>query len=116
MSPLGGGDLAVDMFETGDNLVVSSALPGVKPEDVEITVTGDALCITAESKAETVPESASFYQQERRFGVCARSLILPVAVQVEKAEAKFKDGVLTLTLPKIEAAKPRVIKVKAEPQ
>lgn len=114
MSPLGGGDLAVDMFETDSDLVVSTALPGVKPEDVEITVTGDTLCITAESKAEAVTQTASFYQQERRYGTCGRSLILPVAVQVDKAEARFKDGVLTLTLRKAEAAKPRAIKVKAE--
>jgi HSP20 family protein len=111
MSPMGGGDLAVDMFETNDDLVVSTTLPGVKPDDVEITVTGDALCITAESKADSVTESATFYEQERRYGVCSRSLILPVAVQVDKAEAKFKDGVLTLTLPKADTAKPRAIKV-----
>ena len=114
MSPLGGGDLAVDMFETDNDLVVSTALPGVKPEDVEITVTGDILCIAAESKAEAVTQTASFYQQERRYGSYGRSLILPVAVQVDKAEARLKDGVLTLTLRKAEAAKPRAIKVKAE--
>ncbi len=114
LSPLGGADLAVDMFETDNDLVVSTALPGVKPEDVEITVTGDTLCISAEAKAETETQTASYYQQERRYGTCGRTLTLPVTVQVEKAEAKFKDGILTLTLPKADAAKPRAIKVKAE--
>lgn len=116
MPPLGEGDLAVDMFETDNDLVVSTALPGVKPEDVQITVTGDSLCITAESKVEAETQTASFYQRERRYGTCGRSLILPVAVQVDKAEARFKDGVLTLTLPKAEAARPRAIPVKAAAQ
>ncbi len=114
LSPLGGADLAVDMFETDNDLVVSTALPGVKPEDVDITVIGDTLCISAEVKAEAQAETASYYQQERRYGTCGRTLTLPVAIEVEKAEAKFKDGVLTLTLPKADAAKPHAIKVKAE--
>lgn len=114
LSPLGGADLAVDMFETDNDLVVSTALPGVKPEDVDITVIGDTLCISAEMKVEPSAETATYYQQERRYGACGRTLTLPVAIEVEKAEAKFKDGVLTLTLPKADAAKPHAIKVKAD--
>jgi HSP20 family protein len=86
----------------------------VKPEDVEITITGDVLCIKAEAKAETKEEKVGYFRQERRYGSCARSVSLPVPVQTDRAEAKFKDGVLTVTLPKAEEAKPKAIKVKPE--
>ena len=114
LAPMGGMDLAVDMYETDTDLVISTALPGVQAEDMEVTITGDLLCIKAETKAETKDENASYYRQERRYGSCARSVTLPVPVQADKAQAQFKDGVLTLTLPKAEEAKPKVIKVKAE--
>jgi HSP20 family protein len=110
----GGLDLAVDMYETKDDLVITASVPGVKPEDVEITVTGDVLTIKGEVKSEAKVERANYHRQERRFGSFARTIALPMPVQIEKAEAKFKDGVLTLTLPKAEEVKPRTIKVKTE--
>lgn len=114
METLGGPDMSVDMYETDNDLVVTTSLPGVRPEDVEITITGDVLCMRAESKVENTDKDASYFHQERRYGACQRSVVLPVEVQSDKAEAKFKDGVLTLTLPKSAAARPRVIKVSAE--
>lgn len=111
MAGMGGMDLAVDMFETDNELVVTSALPGVKAEDLQITITGDALCIKADIKSESSADTASWHRQERRYGSCSRSLTLPVAVQSDKAEASLRDGVLRLTLPKAEEAKPKSIKV-----
>ncbi len=114
MEPLGGPDMSVDMYETDNDLVVTTSLPGVRPEDVEITVTRDVLCMRAETKVENTDQKSSYFHQERRYGVCQRSVILPVEVQTDKAEAKFRDGVLTLTLPKSAAARPKTIKVTAE--
>lgn len=114
LAPMGGMDLAVDMYETESDLVISTALPGVRAEDLDVSLTGDVLCIKAELKSETKEEQASYYRQERRYGSCSRSVNLPVAVQADKAQATYKDGILTLTLPKAEESKPKVIKVKAE--
>ncbi len=102
--------LPLDVYETQDSIVVRASLPGVKSEDVDITMEGNRLTVRGESKAPT--EEVSFLLQERRYGPFARSIELGSAIQPEKAEASFKDGVLTLTIPKAEEAKPRVIKVK----
>ena len=110
----GGVSLPLDMYETENELVVSAALPGVKPEDIEITVTGEALSIKGAVHAESSVERANYRRQERHFGAFSRTVALPVMVQVDKAEAKFRDGVLTLTLPKAEAVKPKTIKLKPQ--
>lgn len=107
-----GADLALDVFETDNEVIVTTALPGVKPEDVEITITGDTLSIKGEVKSETKTEKGSYLRQERRYGVFSRTVALPVPTKADKAEAKFKDGVLTLSIPKAEEAKPKSIKVK----
>jgi HSP20 family protein len=112
LSAYGGADLALDMYETDNDVVVTTALPGVKPEDVEITITGDTLSIKGEIKSETKAEKGSYLRQERRYGVFSRTVALPVPTKADKAEAKFKDGVLTLSIPKAEEAKPKSIKVK----
>jgi HSP20 family protein len=114
LAPTGAAELAVDVYETENDLVVTAAVPGVKPEELEVTVTGDALSISGETKSETTSEKANFYRQERHYGAFSRTVALPMPVQVDKAEAKFKDGVLTLVLPKSEATRPRSIKINAE--
>jgi len=115
VSPHGGAvELALDMYETENDLVVTAALPGVKPDDVEVTITGDALCIRGEIKSESSEENANWLRQERRYGAFARTVALTTPVQADKAEAKFKDGVLTLSIPKAEEAKPKTIKIKTE--
>jgi HSP20 family protein len=114
LAPTGGTLPALDMYETDSDLVVTAAIPGVSAEDVDVTVVGDVLTIKGETKTETRGEKANYHRQERRYGAFVRSVALPMAVQVDKAEAKFADGVLTLTMPKAEAAKPRSIKFKAE--
>ncbi len=103
---------AVDMYQTDKDVVVKASLPGVKPEDLDISVVGDTLTIKGETKGEEKVARENYFYQERRFGSFSRSLTLPVAVQTERADAKFEDGVLTLTLPKAEAAKAKKIEIK----
>ncbi len=105
--------LALDVAETENDFVVKAALPGVKPEDVQITVHGDTLTIRGESKVEQEKKGEHWHLRERRSGVFQRSLSLSTPVDSDKAQAEFEHGVLTLTLPKSEAAKPRQIKVGA---
>ena len=110
----GSYELALDMFETDNEVIITASLPGVKPEDVDISITGDTLTIKGETKFETKIEKANYLRQERRYGAFTRTIALPMPVQADKAEAKFKDGVLTLSIPKAEEAKPKTIKVKTE--
>ena len=105
---------AVDMYQTKDEVVVTAAIPGVKPEDIEISVTGEILTIKGEFKQEGKIEEGSYVRQERRFGQFCRELSLPTQVNADKAKAEFEHGVLTLRLPKAEAVKPKSITVKAK--
>lgn len=106
--------LAIDIYETPDNVVVKSAVPGVKPEEIDITITGNTLTIVGEAKAEEKVEEENYIRRERRYGRFSRSITLPSGAQGEKAEATFEHGILTLTIPKAEEAKPKVIKVKSK--
>ena len=112
--PAGAGALAVDMYETDDAIVVKSAIPGIKPEDIDISVTADTLTIKGETKSEEEIEEENYIRRERRYGSFCRSLAIPLPVVADKAEAEFEDGVLTLTLPKAEEIKPKAIKVKGK--
>jgi HSP20 family protein len=105
---------AVDMYQNDKEVVVKASLPGVKPEEVDISVTGDVLTIKGEHKEEEETKEKNYFRKEIRYGTFSRSLQLPVAVKSDKAEAVFENGVLTLTLPKAEEAKPKQIKVKAK--
>lgn len=117
-APMGGSDLAMDMYETKDDVVIKTALPGVDPNDVEITVTGDTLSIRGETKEE--PENSgdeqNYIRRERRYGSFSRSITLPSGLQTDKAEASFENGMLTLCIPKSEHVKPKSIKVKPQAQ
>jgi HSP20 family protein len=107
---------ALDVHETGDEIVVSAALPGLKPEDVDITITGQTLSIRGEFKADEKVERDQYLYRERRYGTFHRQLQLPVRVQGDAASATFEDGVLTLTIPKAEEVKPRQIQIKPAPK
>jgi len=113
LAPFEGGTLAVDMYETDDAVVVKSSVPGVKPEDLEISIVGDTLTIKGETRAEEEVKEENYIRRERCYGSYSRSVVIPVPVVADKAEAEFENGVLTLTLPKAEEVKPRLIKVKA---
>ncbi len=103
--------LPLDVSENENEFVVKASLPGVKPEDVQITVHGDTLTIHGESKFEEEKKGERWHLRERRVGSFQRSISLPTAVNSDKAQAQFEHGVLSLTLPKSEGAKPRQIKV-----
>jgi HSP20 family protein len=107
---------ALDVHQTPDEIVLTAALPGIKPEDVDITITGQTLSIRGELKADEKVERDQYLYRERRFGSFHRQLQLPVRVQGDAAVATFEDGVLTLTIPKAEEVKPRQIQVKAAPK
>jgi HSP20 family protein len=106
--------LAMDMVETDDALVLKAVVPGVKPEDINISVTGDVLTIQGEIKEEEEVKQHNIHIHERQYGQFSRTVSLPAPVVAEKAEAQFENGILTLKLPKAEEAKPKVITVKAK--
>jgi len=107
----GPGLLPLDVSENENEFVVKASLPGVRPEDVQITVHGDTLTIQGESRAEDEKKGQRWHLRERRLGQFQRSLALATPVDSEKAQATFEHGVLTLTLPKSEQARPRQIKI-----
>jgi HSP20 family protein len=106
--------LTADVYETENEVVAEMAVPGVKPDDISISVTGDTLTVSGESKEERKEEKKDYYQKQIRYGSFAQSLILPSAVEANKAQANFKHGVLKITIPKSEEAKPKQIKIKVE--
>jgi HSP20 family protein len=106
-------EFPIDVYQTKKDLVVKAALPGVKPEEVDITITDDAVTIKGEHAEEQETKEDDYLYRERYYGAFSRSVAIPVKVKGEKAEATFEEGVLTLTLPKAEEIKPRQIKIKA---
>lgn len=113
-TPVGMASLAVDMYETDDAIIIETAVPGVKPEDLDVSIVGDTLTIRGETKAEGEIKKENYIRRERRCGSFCRSLTIPLPVMTDEAEAEFENGILTLTLPKAEEVKPKAIKVKAK--
>ncbi len=101
----------VDVIDNGPDLIVKTSLPGVRPEDVFVTVLGDTLTIKASLPDEEEIKGATYLRRERKATSFVRSITLPMPVESDRSEASFKNGVLTLTLPKTESVRPRVIKV-----
>jgi HSP20 family protein len=114
LAPRATGALAIDMYETDEAVVVKSAIPGVDPADIDISIHGDTLTIKGETKREEEVEEENFFCREHYYGAFSRSLTIPVSVEAGGAEAEFEDGVLTLTLPKVEELKPKAIQVKTK--
>jgi HSP20 family protein len=106
-----GRGMPLDIYATGDALVVEAALPGVKPEDVEVTLLGDTLTLTATSAAERTAEQGGYHVQEVRKGRFVRSIALPAGLRSEAATASFEHGMLRLSIPKAEQVRPRQIPV-----
>lgn len=111
-----GGDrvlyLPVDVYETDNEIVVTASLPGLKPEDVEITFEDGSLTIRGEVKPPL--EGVNYLICERAHGPFARTLNINVPVEADKIEANFENGLLTVTIPKAESVRPKTIKVKAK--
>jgi HSP20 family protein len=104
-------DLALDVAETEDNFVVKASLPGMNPDDLEITYNNNLLTIKGEIKEEKDVDEQRYHLRERRYGSFSRSLTLPATVKADAIEASYEAGVLTLHLPKVEEAKPKRIPV-----
>ncbi len=101
--------LPLDAYVTPEEIVVLANMPGIKPENVEITLEGDTLTIQGERP---IPlENVNYVMQERPFGKFQRTLNINIPVNAEKAEASYENGLLTLTIPKAEAVKPKTIQV-----
>lgn len=105
---------AVDMLEDADHVTVKAELPGVKPEDIDVSVQGDTLRIVGEFKSEETREGQTYHRRERRAGRFERILSLPGTVKPDSAKAEFKDGVLTLNFEKREEVKPKRIDIKVK--
>jgi len=112
LAPAGVDTLAVDMYETPEEVVVRTALPGVDPENIDVSVVGDMLTIKGEIKSEEEEEGTNYIRRERRYGAFSRSLAIPTNVVADKAVADFSKGVLTLRLPKADEVKPKRIQIK----
>lgn len=112
-SPMNAVVVPVDVMDNGTEIVVKASLPGVRPEDVAITVLRGTLTIRAEMQDESDVRGAVYLRRERKMLTYTRSLSLPAPVVAEKAEAKFKNGVLTLILPKSQSVRPQVIRASA---
>lgn len=111
----GGGEsvgLPVDVSMTADELVIEAQLPGVNPDDVEITVENGTLTIRAETRSERKEGEGEYLVREIRRGTVSRSLTLPNGLEADKASASFDNGSLTLRIPKAEETKPRQIRIK----
>ena len=109
---LSGSASAVDVHEDKDSFVVKAELPGMKKEDIEVSLHEGNLSISGERKSEEKLEEAEVYRAERFFGRFQRIVTLPAAVNASGIKAQYKDGVLTVTLPKAEEAKPKQIEVQ----
>lgn len=105
---------SADISETKDNVVVKAELPGLEAKDIDVSISGDVMTVKGEKKKEEEKKDEHFYCCERYAGSFQRSFQLPVGVKGDKVEATFKNGVLTITLPKAEEAKKKHIEIKTE--
>jgi HSP20 family protein len=102
------------MYQTDDEVVVKAALPGIKADEVQINITGEVLTLKGEVRHEEDKKEKAWHIHEQRWGSFERSLVLPTEVVADKTKAEFENGILTITLPKAEEVKPRVINIKAK--
>lgn len=102
----------IDMYDKKDKIVVKAELPGMTKDHIDLTINDGSLTLKGEVKKEEEVKEEDYYSRERSYGSFTRILTLPAAVDESKAKAKFKDGILEITLPKKEEAKPKEIKVE----
>ena len=103
---------ALDLYTTPDSVVAKLALPGVKPDEVDVTITDDVVKVTGTFTSEQETTEAGYVHRELSQGAFSRSFTVPVAIKAESATAEFKDGLLVLTLPKTEEVRPTRVKVE----
>lgn len=105
---------SLDVYEEKDDVVVKAELPGMKKEQIEVTVTGDMVTIKGEKKEEEEVKEKDYYRRERSYGAFSRSVALPCEVKGGEVKASFKDGVLEVRMPKTEEAKTKAVTVKID--
>jgi HSP20 family protein len=105
--------LALDVIEKDDEFIVKASVPGIKPDDLEITFTDNTLTIKGQTQEDQEVKDANYHLRERRFGSFARSISLSSHINADKIQANYDSGVLTLTLPKAEEVKPKRIPIKS---
>ncbi len=108
----GEGQLTIDVFQTENDLIIKSTIAGVKPEDLDVDINNDMIMIRGERKQEEEVAGENYYYQECYWGVFSRSVVLPVDVVSDKAEASMKNGILTIKLPKADTNKTKKIQVR----
>ncbi len=106
------GQLTVDVFQDDTNIVIQSTIAGVSPEDLDVSITNDMVTIRGERRRSYDVDSEDYFYQECYWGTFSRSIILPVEIDADRAEAKIKNGILTIRIPKANAAMTRKLKVK----
>ncbi len=110
---VGSWNLALDVAEKGDLFTIKASLPGINPEDLNVTLEDNVLTVQGEIKEDETIEEETYHLRERRYGSFSRSLRFPVPVNANEIEASYENGVLTLTIPKAEEVKPKRIEIKA---
>ncbi len=106
------GQLTIDVYQTDDDIIIKSTIAGVKPEDLDVSINNDMVTIKGERKQDEEVSADNYYYQECYWGAFSRSVILPVEIVADKAEATMKNGILTLRLPKADTTKTRKIQVR----
>lgn len=108
----GEGQLTIDVYQTENDIVIKSTIAGVKPEDLDVSINNDMVTVKGERKNEEIVENGNYYYQECYWGSFSRSVLLPVDVIPEKADAALKNGILTIRLPKADTTKTKKIQVR----
>lgn len=108
------GQLAVDVYQTEDSVVVVAPIAGVKQENLEISITDEILAVRGTRSQEEQTASENYFVQECYWGSFSRSYVLPVAVDPDGAQANLKDGILTIRIPRIEKSKTRILKINSQ--
>ncbi len=111
----GANDVTLDVYKEGDNLVVRASVPGVKPEEVDVTINEDTLTITGEAKSEKEVKNEDYLHREHRYGSFRRGVGLPHGYDAAKADASYDNGILTVTISRSEESKSKSLKVNVKP-
>lgn len=107
------GQLTVDVFQDDENVLIQSTIAGVSPEDLDVSITNDMVTVRGERRQQYMVDPEDYFYQECYWGTFSRSIILPIEIDADRAEAKIKNGILTIRIPKANTAVTRKLKVKA---
>ncbi len=115
LAPSGGMQMpAIDLYQTDNEVVVKAAIPGINPDDINISLTADVLTLRGDYKQEDNIEDAQYHIREHRHGIFERSIMLPSPVEPNKAKADFDKGILSIHLPRVESVKPKTVNIQVK--